>query len=229
MNKKAIIVIIIYFISGIAELFFFYNGIRAGLWISQGLLMPLLCIYYLLNVAPWKEYGNKWVIFALIAAWFGDITLMFSPEKPEMMIPGLVGFLITQLLYIKIFYIQAYKKWFKGSKLIFVLLFIIYGVVVYAYLYNSLNELRIPVLCYTATLITMLVTALGRKAKVNTKSFILVLSGAALFVISDSFIAMTLFVKRFWFSELLIGIPYFTAQFLIVQGLLTDRNRIKIK
>ncbi len=68
----------------------------------------------------------------------------------------------------------------------------------------------------------MLVTALGRKAKVNTKSFILVLSGAALFVISDSFIAMTLFVKRFWFSELLIGIPYFTAQFLIVQGLLRD-------
>ncbi len=95
MNKKAIIVIIIYFISGIAELFFFYNGIRAGLWISQGLLMPLLCIYYLLNVAPWNEYGNKWVIFALIAAWFGDITLMFSPEKPEMMVPGLIGFLIT--------------------------------------------------------------------------------------------------------------------------------------
>jgi uncharacterized membrane protein YhhN len=227
MNKKALAVIIIYFISGIAELFFFYGGIRPGLWISQGLLMPLLCTYYLLHVSPWKTYGNIWVIFALTAAWLGDITLMLSPEKPLMMIPGLIGFLFTQIIYIKVFYIVPYRKWMKGTNLLIVLLFITYGMLVYAMLFRSLNSLRLPVLFYTATLITMLVTALGRRGKVNRTSFVLVLTGAVLFVISDSFIAMTLFVKRFWFSELLIGIPYFTAQYLIIRGLLSEKIDFK--
>jgi len=224
MNKKALTVVIIYFISGIAELFFFYGKIRPGLWISQGLLMPLLCAYYLLHASPWKTYGNKWVILALAASFFGDITLVLSPEKPVMMIPGLIGFLFTQIIYIKIFYIVPYRKWIQGRSLLVVLLFITYGILVYAMLFRSLNSLRLPVLIYTATLIAMLITAYGRKGKVNRASFILVLSGAALFVLSDSFIAMTLFVKRFWFSELLIGIPYFTAQYLIIRGLVSEKR-----
>jgi len=172
-------------------------------------------------------YGDKWVIIALVASWLGDITLMFSPEKPAMMIPGLIGFLLTQVVYIKIFYLVPYRKWMKGSSLLISLLFITYGILVYAMLFRSLNILRLPVLIYTATLIAMLITAFGRKGRVGRDSFILVLAGAVLFVVSDSFIAMTLFVKRFWFSELCIGIPYFTAQYLIIRGLLSENRDIK--
>lgn len=228
MNKKSLAVILVYFLSGTAELFFFYGGIRPGLWISQGLLMPLLMTYYLIHANNIKIRHHKWIIAAIIFAWIGDITLMFSPEYPFMVIPGLAGFLVMQALYIRIFYIGTIITWKARGMLIPSIACMVYGAIFYIFLYPKLYDMKIPVLIYNLTLITTLITAIGRKGKVNTLSYILVLTGVILFVISDSFIALTLFYKRFLFSEIMIGVPYFTAQFLIIRGLLSNhKHQIK--
>lgn len=220
MNKKSLAVILIYFLAGIAELFFFYGGIKQGLWISQGLLMPLLMTYYLINANNFRIRHHKWIIAAIVSAWLGDITLMFSPEYPFMVIPGLAGFLVMQGLYIRIFFIGPVMTWKSRGMLTASIICIIYGAIFYIFLYPLLNDMKLPVLIYNLALITTLITAIGRKGKVASASYILVLTGVILFVISDSFIALTLFYKRFLFSEMMIGIPYFTAQFLIIRGLL---------
>jgi len=64
----------------------------------------------------------------------------------------------------------------------------------------------------------MLLSALNRYGKVNGLSYILVVIGAMLFVISDSLIAVNKFHMKINFAGVMIMITYVTAQYLIVLG-----------
>jgi uncharacterized membrane protein YhhN len=80
--------------------------------------------------------------------------------------------------------------------------------------------LKIPVFLYALVLLFMGVWAFKRRGGTNSPSFTLVATGAVLFVLSDSLIA----VNRFFFAlpaeRILVMSIYLTAQYLIVQGLI---------
>jgi uncharacterized membrane protein YhhN len=73
----------------------------------------------------------------------------------------------------------------------------------------------------------MLTAAINRKEKVNKRSYFLVLSGAMLFVISDSTIAINKFSYQFESAGIVIMSSYVVAQFLIVAGYIYQFSGIK--
>ena len=82
--------------------------------------------------------------------------------------------------------------------------------------------MQIPVLIYAAVILSMLLTAVSCYGKIPTHSFRLIVSGALLFVISDTTIALSKFTSLFesnqHIARLIIMSLYGCAQFLIVKG-----------
>jgi uncharacterized membrane protein YhhN len=68
----------------------------------------------------------------------------------------------------------------------------------------------------------MLTGAINRLEKVNRASYYLVLTGAILFVISDSAIAVNKFSHHFESSGIVIMSAYIIAQFLIITGYIKE-------
>jgi uncharacterized membrane protein YhhN len=97
---------------------------------------------------------------------------------------------------------------------------IFYGVVLVFLLYDHLDGMRLPVIIYAIVILTMLIAAINRYEKAGGLSFILVLAGALLFVISDSLIAVNKFGFPFRFSDVADMTTYIAAQYLIVTGVL---------
>jgi uncharacterized membrane protein YhhN len=82
--------------------------------------------------------------------------------------------------------------------------------------------MKLPVIIYAIVILAMLSGAINRKEKVIKKSYYMVLAGAILFLISDSMIAIDKFSHHFNSSEILIMSTYIGAQYLIVEGYISQ-------
>jgi uncharacterized membrane protein YhhN len=135
-----------------------------------------------------------------------------------MFIPGLVCFLLAHVMYFTVFYITPGESVVLSKRVYFVIPVLLYGTGLVYYLYDDLAVMRIPVIIYSVVILTMLTGAINRLEKVNRVSFYLVLTGAILFVISDSVIAIDKFTRHFEYSSIVIMSTYVIAQYLIVSG-----------
>jgi uncharacterized membrane protein YhhN len=95
------------------------------------------------------------------------------------------------------------------------------------YLYNDLAEMRLPVILYSIIILTMLAGAINRLEKVNRTSYYLILTGAILFVLSDSSIAINKFGHHFELSGTVIMSTYVIAQFLIILGYIRQFSGVR--
>ena len=95
------------------------------------------------------------------------------------------------------------------------------GVALYAlafalWLAPSLGPLKIPVALYMCAITAMVITAIrsrfGRR----------VASGAMLFLVSDSLLAVAKFQAPFTWHDYLVWATYYAAQYLIATGALRD-------
>jgi len=66
--------------------------------------------------------------------------------------------------------------------------------------------------------------ALNRKDRVNSRSYLLVFIGSVIFVLSDSMIALDKFYRDIPLAGFLIMLTYISAQYLIMRGLLLERE-----
>ena len=78
----------------------------------------------------------------------------------------------------------------------------------------------IPVLAYAMVLLAMALWAHKRRGATSARSFMLVSSGAILFVISDGVIAVNKFAFEVPGERILVMSTYIAAQYLIIRGLL---------
>lgn len=195
--------------------------------VSKPLLMIALLVYYLFGRKEKLSLLPKLIIGALIFSWIGDVLLMLQGEIEGIFIFGLGAFLVAH-----IFYIFAYKKAkydepgevnpsFVRTRIAF--LIFIGGALIYI-LHPHLGELLLPVVIYTTVIITMGIFALLRRGWTVDKSFIMVYSGALLFIMSDAMIAINKFMSPIIQAGLLIMATYIVAQFLIVKGILAHEN-----
>jgi uncharacterized membrane protein YhhN len=181
----------------------------------KGIIIPLLIIIYLVNS---RRNLRIAILAALVFSWAGDVILGFS------FIAGLACFLLAHVMYATAFFKT------QGTGVIFfrrcylLLPAILYGAGLIYLLYNNLDGMRLPVIIYTIVILTMLEAAINRYGKVNRLSFILVLTGAILFVISDSLIALNKFGFPFMFSGVAVMTTYIAAQYLIVAGILKQSD-----
>jgi uncharacterized membrane protein YhhN len=232
MNKEKIARLVLYFfyINAIANLFAQVMNSDLMDFITKPLIMISLLIYYLSSRNQKTNMLTYLMIGAMFFSWCGDILLMLQAKHEGLFVFGLASFLIAHLLYILSYGRAVYPEKSKDSKtfirtriafLIFVGLALIYM------LSPKLDQLFIPVGLYTIVIVTMAIAAVMRKGRTVDKSFIMVYSGALLFIMSDAMIAINKFLNPLVQARLLIMSTYIAAQLLIVKGILVHEHSIE--
>jgi len=162
----------------------------------------------------------------LFFSWAGDVILEFSQTNGNMFIFGLACFLLAHIMYFTVFIITPGNNCILTNRIYLLIPVIVYGIGLVFYLYDDLNNMRLPVIIYAIVILSMLTGAINRKEKVKKVSYYLVLAGAILFVISDSAIAVDKFSFHFESSHIVIMSTYIVAQYLIVVGYFYQFNRV---
>ncbi len=175
------------------------------------LLMPLLIgLYWVSSQKP-----NLWFIVALFFSFLGDVFLL----SKEYFLLGLSSFLITHLLYIYIIFKKLKNKSFlEFAKCI--LPFIIYFSGILYLISDSLSDLFLPVLVYGTVISAFGMMSLTNYQQEKSKNNLLLLVGAVLFIISDSFIAINEFYYPHIALQEAIIIFYAISQYLISKSFL---------
>ena len=213
---------IVYFVIGLISIILLDQPVFFPGFISKAFIIPVLVILFLVNLNPGKNRLHTLMLAGLFFSWAGDVVLEFSKNNGNIFILGLVCFLLAHIMYLTAFFITPGNNSIPTNRIWLLIPVIIYGIVLVSYLYSDLAEMRLPVLLYTLVILTMLTGAMNRKDKVNKRSYYLVLSGAILFVISDSSIAVNKFSHQFESSGIVIMSTYIVAQYLIVSGYISQ-------
>ena len=215
---------ILYFATGIVFIALETIGVA---WISiavKSLIIPLLIWLYLRFVrGHWNRF-HRMIIIALIFSWIGDITLQLTQFQESFFLIGVGCFLIAQLIYMVTFFTTPGENSVFFRKIYLVVPVVLYGMGILWLLYDGLGDMKLPVTIYTMVIMTMLLAAINREKKVNKQSFLLVLAGAIIFVVSDSILAINKFAQPFELGRIASMTSYITAQYLIALGCVRQFN-----
>ncbi len=187
---------------------------------------PLIClvlIAYLFQKTKLKSRFQKLVAGGLVFGLIGDVLLML----PNKFLFGLAAFLIGHLFYVVAFYKQIYGVKLNEHKihLFIALLLSLYSYNFYTLLSPSLGIEKYPVILYIFVIALMAYFAFLRRYQTNSWSFLAIMLGAVLFIISDSILAANKFVAYIANSGLLIMSTYMLAQYGITLGTVLDNNK----
>jgi uncharacterized membrane protein YhhN len=214
--------LLLFFIVSLGELLSGLMHWRELHVVCKPLILITLGVYYWLKAS---RHRSAVVVVAIIFSFGGDTLLMFDTSDPIFFILGLVSFLISHIFYILAYRQHRIEKLTDGLqgiqriRLAFPVILAGTGLVIV--LYPVLGALRFPVMAYALVLVLMVLNALFRLGRTNSKSFWMVFGGALLFMISDSLLAINKFLQPLPQSGLLVMTTYITAQYLLVEGLCT--------
>jgi len=170
---------------------------------------------FILIAYAMRRYGGGLLLASLLFSTLGDVILEL--DRAGLFAFGLGAFLIAHVFYIIIFI----KSWhFVSWKLVPVAVVLGWAGYVFALIFNNLGALQIPVILYIGALSFMAVCAIFRSAP----NFYITASGAALFVLSDSLIALNKFHSPVPYAREIIMATYYAGQGLIVWGKLGQRS-----
>ncbi|MES2619716.1 MAG: lysoplasmalogenase [Bacteroidota bacterium] len=201
-------------------------------FIFKPLLMPALIMFYVSAIGGLWNRFHKQITAAFFFSWIGDVALMFVFKNENFFLVGLVGFLIAHILYAVSFSkVQDTEALPLLSEKRWVLIPLVIYMVVFLYLLvpavngsEKTQPFLIPVLIYSAAIAIMVAFSINRYKRVSDKSFMLVVSGALLFMFSDSIIAINKFLHPFPSAGIFIMVLYIAGQYLIAKGCLAQFN-----
>ena len=186
-------------------------------WISKPLILPFLFLYFYSAIHSVSSSLIKWIYLALFFSWAGDVLLMFQGENELFFLLGLSAFLLAHIFYILFFHFVRIREKIAGNGW-FLLGIVIYYSVLMRKLSPYLEALTIPVRVYGLVISIMLLMAMHMTALPVKKTGWTMLAGAALFVLSDSVLAINKFYQAFDLAGLVIMLTYGAAQYYIVKG-----------
>lgn len=234
MKPSNIFLSLFFLIVGV-NLFAEYNYWQMGIYLSKPLLITTLAIYFYLETKNHSTAFSKFILVGLVFSIGGDTLLMFvegNPDKAYFFLLGLSSFLITHIFYYLAF--QKYPKFKEGilfSKYWLVAIFLTFLYLNTSYLLDGIpGGLKFPVLAYSTVIILMIMGCLNMWGRVDQKAFILLFSGAVLFMISDNLIALNKFKAdelTIPLARILIMTTYLAGQFLIVKGSILCNRQLR--
>ncbi len=175
---------------------------------------PLSLLFVLAAVVqphPLNSYYQL-VLGGLVLGVMGDVCLAL-PGRGWFR-AGLVSFLLGHVMYVLAFMsVCADERWLQPE----VLAFLLIGGLIFRWLRPHLGSMRAPVIAYIVVITAMMISAwlASRSPLVPEAGAWLILKGAALFYLSDIFVARQRFVEQGYINRL-IGLPlYYAGQFLI--------------
>lgn len=172
-------------------------------------LATLLVLALALSV-PAAPPAYRWAVVAGLAlSTAGDVFLMLPRDR---FVAGLLSFLIAHLCYIYAFSIGAP---FPAAPLLWLPWFAAGGAVVLVVWRGVKPALRGAVVAYVVVIAAMAGQATGRWQSVGGEAALAAALGAALFVVSDSVLAINRFRRAFRAERVLTLGTYWMAQLLI--------------
>jgi uncharacterized membrane protein YhhN len=143
-----IILTILAILSAVIHIWAEYQGLPILIYIFKPLTMAFIILTALLAKKPPSSRYKYAIIAGLLFSLVGDIFLMLLMD---LFIAGLVSFLIAHLIYIYAFRSGRSLRF----KFVVMLLFAIYGVLIYAILFPGLNGMAVLVVIYVVVILTM--------------------------------------------------------------------------
>jgi uncharacterized membrane protein YhhN len=161
------------------------------------------------------------ILGGLVFGAIGDAALLGKSSKAFM--AGLVAFLFGHLAYVvAVSFVLPPAHWLTGAGALgFAVPPMIAGGVALAWLWPHLGSMRVPVIAYVLTIVTMVVAALAvfRTHALPSPQRTWLLFGAVLFFISDLAVARDKFVRK-GFANRAWGLPtYYAGQLMIAWSL----------
>ncbi|ETN96533.1 lysoplasmalogenase [Zhouia amylolytica] len=217
--KNAVVFTVIYFIlltleliAGTLDEFYSFR------YITKPLLTISLGFYVILNKRLYSHLSN-FILLALLFSLIGDVFLLMNESY---FILGLLAFFVAHIMYISAFFKTKFFN-FRRFLTITAILLAFATPMLYLIIPNAGSLLPYIVL-YVIVLMVMVKTMYLRKGYVNPLSYKLAISGATLFLISDSLLAINKFVFEIQHINLLVMSTYGIAQFLIINGALFEKR-----
>jgi alkenylglycerophosphocholine hydrolase len=161
---------------------------------------------------------ERWLLgLALCFATLGDVLLDWPGNY---FVPGLCAFLVTQLLYAKLF-ARDWQRPFalNATTKMLAVGVLLFSIVLTAWMWPSLGKLAVPVMVYIGALTLMVESAL--LAQFKTKWIVW---GAVLFMISDSLIGVNRFKMDVPLRDYLVWATYYLGQCGIVLGYFQEKQ-----
>jgi uncharacterized membrane protein YhhN len=186
-------------------------------YVFKPLLMPVLIVYFLSQTKLWITSLKKWIVAAFFFSWLGDVLLMFQEKNSIFFLLGLSAFLVAHIFYIVFFHNIRVKEMIK-SNIWLLLIVVVYYAVLISILSPYLGTMKLPVRIYGIVISFMLLLAMHMGFIKNKMAGQWMLSGALLFVISDSLLAINKFYQPFAPAGVLIILTYGLAQLFITEG-----------
>lgn len=168
-------------------------------------------------IANWRggkdcDSYSLWISIGLFFSLVGDVFLLWPSLY---FIHGLAAFLLTHLAYLIAFTRDARFP----ARVWLWILYLAIAATLYAFLYPNLPvPLKLPVALYSAALSSMAAQAMGRFLVVKTKPAQSAAIGAVFFMLSDFLLAFDRFHTLILLAPVLILIPYYLGQWLIVSS-----------
>ena len=214
---------------GIAHWYFVWKEDRKGILITKPVMMIALILWEIvygnigqLLAAP-QSFQMLWFLIGLVLCTVGDMFLMFREKH---FLKGLIAFLSGH-----VFYVIGFKTLIPiGAPLVYALLFavlvILSGVVIYKKLYdgmqaNDKGNMVLPVAFYTLVISAMLYSAIMTWPLWNSPFSLVLIAGALLFYVSDVINAWAEFVGPIKRHRFKIMTTYYLAELCIAWGALS--------
>jgi uncharacterized membrane protein YhhN len=182
------------------------------LWTLAPLATILILAIALANWRARKDRYSLWITIGLFFSFAGDVLLLRSDH---FFMLGLSAFLLTHIAYLFAFTRGTHFPARPGVWILYLLFAACCNVLLFSRLPAGL---RIPVAVYSLFLVSMAAQAMGRSLLSRTSASRLAASGALLFVLSDSLLALNRFYAPLRLAPLLILVPYYAAQWLIASS-----------
>ncbi|MCC7526576.1 MAG: lysoplasmalogenase [Chitinophagaceae bacterium] len=214
MKRISLALCCLYGLAIAADIAFIIDSYENARWFSKPLLMLILIILYASETGISSVFSKIWLT-ALLFSWCGDVFLMIH----GFFVQGLLAFLAAHFSYI--IYIVRTNPQQKGPKKIkplVVLFIVVYWFLCLALLLPHVGNLKIPVTIYTTTICIFWILAVNLYQKVDVTVAGLFISGASLFVISDTVLAVNSFVFPQALLPIIVMLTYTIAQFLLTLG-----------
>ena len=209
---------IFYIFLSVVEILSEYFEWTLLVYLTKPLLVLSLIAFILFAQVAEKPAQKKLFVTALIFAALGDVFLMIRGR--DLFIPGLASFLIMQWLYIVVFRKQIDTSFLSKKSLLLLIPFLAYSGFLFWVISINLPDAPITfaVAIYAISIALMSWIASLRGSDVSMTSFIFVLTGALLFMISDSLIAVGRFLSPIPLQSIWVMGTYSAAQFMITMG-----------
>ncbi len=209
--------VIIFFIILAADLIAVQGEYKIAEIFFKPLIIIWLMAWFVLQLRSVQSGLKKCIIFALFFSWLGDVILLFHHDHSIFFLLGLSSFLIAHIFYIFFFHFVRSREMVK-SRWYLLLIVVVYYAVIMAILSPYLGDMKLPVRIYGVVISFMLLVAMHMAFIKKEMTGLWMVTGALLFVISDSLLAINEFYQPFEMAGVVVMGTYGLAQLFLTEG-----------